>query len=310
MDNDKNKDENIGRSKIIQETENVSSENIASSEPIIPEAEKTIASSEPQTIGAELQTENMEVHHHPQIHHKKRWKDYLFEFLMLFLAVTSGFYVENLREYYVENTRAKEYAQSLYDDLKVDTAIIQRTYDEKVWIEAKYDSLQKILLLPDLKPYNEIIYYGEKYLTINDLFTPQDVTYQQLRSSGNFRYIKNIKLYKNIASYYNLYSRYIQLEPGFIFVRKNELSDMESKMFNVQDLYSLYNTNGSNFYDGINRPGRKFEQVRTDKQSLNFLYVKVSEAKVQTNACKIFLVELKKESTDLINELKKEYRLD
>ena len=33
----------------------------------------------------------MEVHHHPHVHHSKKWKDYLFEFLMLFLAVTAGF---------------------------------------------------------------------------------------------------------------------------------------------------------------------------------------------------------------------------
>ena len=46
-------------------------------------------------------TENMEVHHHPHKHHSKKWKDYLYEFLMLFLAVTAGFFVENRREYFV-----------------------------------------------------------------------------------------------------------------------------------------------------------------------------------------------------------------
>ena len=73
----------------------------------------------------------MEIHHHPHSHHKKRWKEYLFEFLMLFLAVTSGFFVENQREHYVEGKREKEYAKSLYDDLRTDTFTIQRTYNEK-----------------------------------------------------------------------------------------------------------------------------------------------------------------------------------
>ncbi len=40
----------------------------------------------------------MGVHHHPHVHHSKKWKNYLYEFLMLFLAVTAGFFVENLRK--------------------------------------------------------------------------------------------------------------------------------------------------------------------------------------------------------------------
>lgn len=36
----------------------------------------------------------MEVHHHPHIE-RKRFKEYFFEFLMIFLAVTLGFIAEN-----------------------------------------------------------------------------------------------------------------------------------------------------------------------------------------------------------------------
>ena len=48
----------------------------------------------------------MEVHHHS--HHPKKWKEYLTEFLMLFLAVSMGFIAENIREKYVENERSNE----------------------------------------------------------------------------------------------------------------------------------------------------------------------------------------------------------
>ena len=41
----------------------------------------------------------MEVHHHPDLHHKKKKiKEYFLEFLMIFLAVTLGFIAENVRE--------------------------------------------------------------------------------------------------------------------------------------------------------------------------------------------------------------------
>jgi len=41
----------------------------------------------------------MEVHHHPDLHHKKKnFKEYFLEFLMIFLAVTMAFIGENMRE--------------------------------------------------------------------------------------------------------------------------------------------------------------------------------------------------------------------
>ena len=46
-----------------------------------------------------LITEQMEVHHHPQLDHKhKPWKEYLLEGLMIFIAVMMGFIAENIRE--------------------------------------------------------------------------------------------------------------------------------------------------------------------------------------------------------------------
>ena len=45
---------------------------------------------------------------------------------MLFLAVTLGFLVENQREHYIENHRAKVLAIALYNDMKNDTADLNR----------------------------------------------------------------------------------------------------------------------------------------------------------------------------------------
>ena len=65
----------------------------------------------------------MEVHHHPHnAKTEKHFKHYLFEFLMLFLAISAGFLVENLREHYVEHKREKVFINSYVEDLKQDTA--------------------------------------------------------------------------------------------------------------------------------------------------------------------------------------------
>jgi len=41
----------------------------------------------------------MEAHDHSSVHHSKKWKDDLFDFFKLLLAVITGFIVENLREF-------------------------------------------------------------------------------------------------------------------------------------------------------------------------------------------------------------------
>ena len=63
------------------------------------------------TITPNQEPENMEVHHHPDIHHeKKKWKEYFFEFLMIFLAVAMGFFAEQIRERHVEKERLQNYS--------------------------------------------------------------------------------------------------------------------------------------------------------------------------------------------------------
>ncbi len=67
--------------------------------PLLPEtshthSEKTLEPIEAQLSDIESQTETMEVHHHGHVHEKKKWKEYLFQFFMLFLAVFCGFLAE------------------------------------------------------------------------------------------------------------------------------------------------------------------------------------------------------------------------
>src|SRR6188472_2374622 len=72
----------------------------------------------------------MEVHAHAHTERKK-WTHYLWEFLMLFLAVFCGFLAENQREHIVEHQREKKFIETLYDDLKKDTADL--TNDIRWW---------------------------------------------------------------------------------------------------------------------------------------------------------------------------------
>ena len=65
----------------------------------------------------------METHaHHLHKAPGSNWSHYLFEFLMLFLAVFCGFLAENWREHIVEKTRDKQFVSSLLSDLRLDAA--------------------------------------------------------------------------------------------------------------------------------------------------------------------------------------------
>src|SRR5678815_5348210 len=82
----------------------------------------------------------MEVHAHTHTARKK-WTHYFFEFLMLFLAVTLGFFVENQREHYVEHHRASEFSKSLIQDLQNDIVDIQKNKKTASMFIAIADSL-------------------------------------------------------------------------------------------------------------------------------------------------------------------------
>src|ERR1700759_2573922 len=73
-----------------------------------------------------IQHENMEVHHHPDLKHKKKhWTEYFLEFLMIFLAVTLGFLAENLREHITNNAKEKEYIRGFIRNVQDDTAVLR-----------------------------------------------------------------------------------------------------------------------------------------------------------------------------------------
>jgi hypothetical protein len=89
--------------------------------------------------------ENMEVHHHTHHTHERRnWKSYFWEFLMLFLAVTLGFFVENQREHYIEHHRAREFSKSLVQDFQNDIKAVQEKRKSANTSIASADSLLQL----------------------------------------------------------------------------------------------------------------------------------------------------------------------
>ena len=138
----------------------------------------------------------MEVHHHS--HHPKKFKEYITEFLMLFLAVTLGFLAENIREVYVEKERAHELIVQLQSDIKNNIKLIDSVVqrDKKMLMEfdtaVVYLVSRKQITLDSL--YDNLPPNIFRFLSKND-------TYDQMKSSGSLRYIKDPVLLELILQY-------------------------------------------------------------------------------------------------------------
>src|SRR5438552_3677787 len=134
----------------IDRPPNTQSEN--SSEEIIP-------TNDTETINPNQETENMEVHHHPDLHHRsKKWKEYFLEFLMIFLAVTLGFIAENFRENIVNREKEKHYIENVIADLKTDTANITLSVHMQNLLVKKMEAVLEIPVerLDDLSMQNTL----------------------------------------------------------------------------------------------------------------------------------------------------------
>ena len=144
----------------------------------------------------------MEVHHHSHTARKK-WTHYFWEFLMLFLAVTLGFLVENQREHYIEGKRAKEYAGMLLEDLRKDTAMLAARKRLLLRSISQTDTLIDMVTRRDFKhiPADSFYLYNGSAINFTTRRGFAEATIEQLKSSGNLRYFSNLELKKKISEY-------------------------------------------------------------------------------------------------------------
>jgi predicted transposase YbfD/YdcC len=142
----------------------------------------------------------MEVHAHTHTPRKK-WTHYLWEFLMLFLAVFCGFMAENIREHKIEQHRAEEFAKSLVQDLQNDTAAIA-TEEKSAWIYISVvDSLLQLSKSPlEGRQASKFSFYTRfTYWTVPVSWNRN--TFEQIKNSGSLRYFKNSQLLKKLLEY-------------------------------------------------------------------------------------------------------------
>ena len=122
---------------------------------------------------------------------------------MLFLAVFLGFVAENIREHNVEKEKEKVYMQNVLVDLKADTAIYNEyTKNNKILFNS-IDTLIQLIKSPERKQHiAKLAFTARMILPKYKALYTTDRTYEEMKSSGALRLIRNRQVANSISLYY------------------------------------------------------------------------------------------------------------
>src|SRR5436189_4482450 len=195
----------------------------------------------------------MEVHAHTHTARKK-WTHYLWEFLMLFLAVFCGLLEKYQLEHKIEKDREKQYISSLYEDLKEnDKMFSQVLILQKIRID-RMDSMINILNHPESIRGNEgLLYYFARVSPRLQTLTVNNRTFEQLKNSGNFRLIRKIETSNRIMAYYENI-QLIRLIEELIFGEFDQYKSIASRIFDLSIFISMEMKDGDIARTDLNQP--------------------------------------------------------
>ena len=218
--------------------------------------DEIIPTNDTETINPNQESENMEVHKHPHhVTHKKKWGEYLLEFLMLFLEVFLGFIAENIREHAVENDRAKEFMESMVADLKTDSSTLVNMKSNFRLVSTHIDSLIPLLNTNELLDKNATeIYQHQVDLNRFRKWIYSDRTIDQLKNSGNFRLIRDKAVSSGISKYDGFIRNFIdEMQKNLIQRQANDITEIGNSIFK-SSVFREYYKSGQFTYHAVKLP--------------------------------------------------------
>jgi hypothetical protein len=151
----------------------------------------------------------MEVHHPHHPTHKKKWSEYIIEFVMLFAAVTLGFFAENVREHQIIEHKTHQNLESIILDLKKDSMLIQARIKEyenaafyldklnDLYLDYQNNTLSKNEYLDKVLKISDSLLFGNSFYINNS-------SYKNTIASGSFSNINSTELKRTISNYYEV----------------------------------------------------------------------------------------------------------
>ena len=245
----------------------------------------------------------MEIHHHPHVE-KKNFKEYFLEFLMIFLAVTLGFFAENLREHFSDRGKENQYMHSLAEDLKKDTAALHYSIRRLQYDIDNAHHLAVLIAKNQLMSQNDTTIL---WLTLDPAHSVDiifnDRTSSQLKSTGSIGLIRNKNISDSILQYWNNQIAANQAHDKFenIRMKQHEIGYITFSWFKIFFL-NRYMGEDSSLIDAM--PVKPIFNPGNMNEFLNVTGNLFNEASFQ------YLPILNRQlnlATELIKEIQKEY---
>lgn len=247
----------------------------------------------------------MEVHRHTHTARKK-WTHYFWEFFMLFMAVTLGFFVENQREHYVEGKRKIEYIHSIAEDLKADVVWTTEFIKDQGWSVNAYDSV--ITLLNQEKRTEDqqrrLYYLVRMAMRMSWPNEANRNAYEQMKNSGNLRLLHKKAVADSISEYYFFLDK-IGYITSLITLRQQAVTEYEAKIFDGSVLQQMTNQKTFEFSEPEGYPAL----INNNDQVINEFKVRIH----YLASIMIYSINYAKEqqakAVSLLNFLQQEYNL-
>jgi hypothetical protein len=249
----------------------------------------------------------MEVHHHPDIR-RKDFKEYVLEGLMIFMAVTMGFFAERLRENMAEHATEEEFIISMIEDAKTDISSIRKNIEANRLRVLKLDTLANLCFNYDTSSGNDNnLYNAMKYCIRHpDFVTPVERTLSQLKNSGGMRLIEEPTASNCIINYDEVTKKMVN-QQLYYELHLNVLIDATEKIFNMKYFpLNLHTFKWENGYDSISTA----KLFNHDKIKLIELG---NKAKLFQGIVLFYITRLEEtnqNALNLIETLKHEYHID
>ena len=249
----------------------------------------------------------MEVHTHTHTSRKK-WTHYLWEFLMLFLAVFCGFLAENQREHMVEHEREEKYAETMVEDLINDT--LELNDDIHFWQEIiTYVDTVRNEIEKDPSARNPLLLYRYASLLVtNNNFTYHDRTIGQLKNAGNFRLIRKKNVADSLIEYDALiWNNLKDLEERYNLIYFQNREVLQEQIFDTKFYPFRFN---KKILDSAAKQEPGIIEIRKGKADVLFQYYNSLFALgFQTRVRVRIQKDLLRRASSLIEMIKKEYSI-
>jgi hypothetical protein len=254
----------------------------------------------------------MEVHHHA--HKPKNWKEYITEFIMLFAAVTLGFFAENIREHSIISHRIEQNKIAVLKDLEQDAIAIDSILVTEERSIKTFDRLINVLYLAKNKKINQDQMI-DSIKVIPDIIAAtftlyvNNSSFKNMQSSGLLSYVEEEELKNSLSYYYEVVFKRIE--------SNNLFFDQAGIEFGVTlpigiGLFIRQTKTDSTSYD-LNKPSNYVNFMLSLQETKNLLQSEKFIYDIQKFYNQIFVYQMalkmaKEENSKLIKLLKSEHK--